>query len=242
MRRHRRAAIVAALAAVMVLVAGIVTVVVWPRGETAPPAATRSAAGAKQPPNSGSAQAPPATDVPAETLRSILLTASQITADTGGDPVVLKEDRHDLFDDSATIDARECLGAWAPAQPQVYTQQRPYEGGGSTSVAAQVLRAMNKKVWQDGVMHGVRPVYGTACADAGMSDAVTDDLVGDPPVTVSTALPRPACRTGAHYTTATGSNRKTATRPASASNSSEVPSRTIPERFAKVTPTGTSAG
>jgi hypothetical protein len=37
-----------------------------------------------------------------------------------------------------------------------------------------------------------------------------------------------------------GSNRKTATRPASASNSSAVPSRTMPERFANATPTGTS--
>ena len=39
-----------------------------------------------------------------------------------------------------------------------------------------------------------------------------------------------------------GSNRKTASRPASASNSSAVPSRTIPDRFANATPTGTSVG
>ena len=35
------------------------------------------------------------------------------------------------------------------------------------------------------------------------------------------------------------SNRKTATRPASASNSAGVPSRTMPDRFANATPTGT---
>lgn len=39
-----------------------------------------------------------------------------------------------------------------------------------------------------------------------------------------------------------GSKRKTASRPARASNSSAVPSRTIPERFANATPTGTLAG
>ncbi|MGH3524255.1 MAG: sensor domain-containing protein, partial [Mycobacterium sp.] len=49
----------------------------------------------------------------------------------------------------------ECLGAWAPAQQQVYAQQPAYAGGGSTSVAAQLLRAMNQKVWQDGVMQAV---------------------------------------------------------------------------------------
>ena len=87
--------------------------------------------------------------MPAEALRSILLTASQITADIGGEPLVLEEVRHDLLDDSATIYIPECLGAWAAAQ--VYAQQ-PVYAGGSTSVVAQVLRAMNKKVWQDGVI------------------------------------------------------------------------------------------
>jgi serine/threonine protein kinase len=153
--RSRRASIVAALAAVLVLVAGIVTVVVWPRGQSTTPPADRSNARAPHAPAAASPQAPPATDVPAEALRSILLTAPQITAETGGEPVVLEQDSHDLFDDSATTDTPECLGAWAPAQRPVYTGRPAYLHSAVAGVAAQVLRAMNKKLWQDGVMQAV---------------------------------------------------------------------------------------
>ncbi|HZU46853.1 MAG TPA: serine/threonine-protein kinase PknH/PknJ [Mycobacterium sp.] len=151
----RRTAIVAALAAVVVLVTGIVTAVVWPRDQSTPPPAAGSNQRAPRGPAAASPQAPPATDVPAEALRSILLTAAQITAQTGGEPVVLEQDSHDLFDDSATVDTPECLGAWAPAQRPVYTGRPAYFHSAVAGVAAQVLRAMNKKLWQDGVMQAV---------------------------------------------------------------------------------------
>jgi serine/threonine protein kinase len=147
-RRPRRAAIVASLVAVVLLVAGIVTVAVWPRGGSGPPAGGSNAR-APHAPAAASPQASPATDVPAEALRSILLTAPQIATEIGGDPVVLEQDSHDLFDDSATIDAPDCLGAWAAAQRPVYA------GSDWTGVATQVLRAMNKQVWQDGVVQAV---------------------------------------------------------------------------------------
>jgi eukaryotic-like serine/threonine-protein kinase len=172
-RRRRRSVIAAAVAAVALVVAGIVTVVVWPRGESAPPSTVGSPAGERQQPGSTAPQGPPADDVPAEALRSILLTANQITADIGGEPMVLEEDRHDLFDDSATIDTPECLGAWAPAQQPVYAQQPAFAGGGSTSVAAQVLRAMNQKVWQDGVIQAVVTFASTNARLSSHDDATT---------------------------------------------------------------------
>ncbi|MGH3543210.1 MAG: serine/threonine-protein kinase, partial [Mycobacterium sp.] len=62
-RRRRRAMVVAALTAVAVLVAALVTVMLWPRGESAAPAtAAGSAAGARQRPGSSTVQGPPATN------------------------------------------------------------------------------------------------------------------------------------------------------------------------------------
>jgi serine/threonine-protein kinase len=153
-RWRRRTVIAAALAAVLILAAGT-AVVVWPHGGSSPPAATGSVAEGRQQPKSGAAQRPPPSDdVPPGALRSILLTAPEITADTGGDPLVLEQDSHDLFDDSATVDIPECLGAWAPGQQPVYAQHRAYAGSWAAA-AAQVLRAMNKRVAQDGVMQAV---------------------------------------------------------------------------------------
>ncbi|HEY9304467.1 MAG TPA: sensor domain-containing protein, partial [Mycobacterium sp.] len=63
--------------------------------------------------------------------------------------------RHDLLDDAASVDNPDCLAAWAPAQQPVYAKQPAYAGGGATSEAVQVLRAMNKKAWQEGVIQAV---------------------------------------------------------------------------------------
>jgi serine/threonine-protein kinase len=160
-RRRRRTTVAAALAAVALLVAGLITWAVWPRSESSSPVATGTAGGGRQAPARGTTQAPAATDVPAAALRSILLTAAQITAAIGGDPMVLEEDRPALLDDAATVDNTECLGAWAPAQQQVYAKQPAYAGGGSASAAAQVLRAMNKKPWQEGVIQAVATLAST---------------------------------------------------------------------------------
>jgi hypothetical protein len=149
---RRRAAIMASLVAVVVVVAGIVTVVVWPRVGSGPPPAAGSNARAPHAPAAASPRAAHATDVPAEALRSILLTAPQIAAETGGEPVVLEQDSRELFDDSATVDTKGCLSAWAPAQRLVYTARPDYLHSAVAGVAAQVLRAMNRKVWQDSVI------------------------------------------------------------------------------------------
>lgn len=120
----------------------------WPRGGSAPSTVPGSQAPAESSPNADSARAPPATNVPAGSLRPILLTASQITTTTK-DTLVLEQDGHDLLDDSATINTPKCLGAWAPAQQSVYADS------GWTGVAAQMLRGMNKQVWQDSVTQAV---------------------------------------------------------------------------------------
>ncbi len=148
-RQRGRTATAAALAAVVLLVAGIVAIAVWPRDEsTSPPAAGANTQAPREPAVAAS-QTAPATDVPAAALRSILLTAPQIATEIGGDPVVLEQDSRDLFDDSATIDAPDCLGAWTAAQRPVYASS------GWKGAATQVLRAMNKQVWQDGVVQAV---------------------------------------------------------------------------------------
>jgi serine/threonine-protein kinase len=170
-RRRRRAVIAAALAAVALLVAGLITWVAWPGGAPTSPVATGTAGGGGQAAAPGPSQAPPATDVPAEALRSILLTATQITAAIGGDPMVLEEDRGDLLDDAPTVDNPDCLGAWMPAEQQVYAKQPAYAGGGSTSVAVQALRAMNKKAWQEGVIQAVATFASTNPRLSSQSDA-----------------------------------------------------------------------
>src|SRR6201999_1353913 len=90
--------------------------------------------------------APPATDVPASALKGLLLTSAEIPGNLAGDAVVLAQDKADFLDDSATIDAKDCLGAWAPAQGPVYA------GSGDTGVAAQIFRSLNKQQWQAGVI------------------------------------------------------------------------------------------
>ncbi len=142
-RRPRRAALIGALAGVLVLIAATVTVVAWPRDETAP---NSPAAGSAQIPTP---TGPPADDISASALRSILLTADQIPGNTGENAVVLEADGTELLNDAATIDNEQCLGAWAPAQQPVYTQT-PIKG-----VAVQLLRALYRKVEQDSVIQAI---------------------------------------------------------------------------------------
>lgn len=141
-RSRRRIAIGASMAAV-VLLAVTVTIAGWPNDTASGPSATStgsapSPAGAPQ-----AATGPPATDINASQLHSILLTANEIGATAGGDPMVLEADS-DLLDDSAAVDNAQCLGAWAPAQKAVYAS------AGYSGAAVQQLRALNQ-TWQDGL-------------------------------------------------------------------------------------------
>lgn len=143
-RRPRRWGLIgAAVAAVVLVIAAAVTVLVWPEPRTG------GADAGSGPAPGPSAQGPPATNIAAAQLRSILLTAAQIPNGTNGGPLVLEHDGATLSDDSATLDNPQCAGAWAPAQ------QAAYGESGYTGVAVQVLRALNEAAWQDSVTQAV---------------------------------------------------------------------------------------
>ncbi|WP_082691825.1 serine/threonine-protein kinase PknH/PknJ [Mycobacterium sp. IS-1556] len=142
-RRRRPAVVGGAVAAVMVLVAATVTAVVWSRDDARPDPAAAPGQARTQP------QGPPATDVPASALRSILLTATEIPNNTGENAVVLEQDSAELLDDAATIDNPDCVGAWAPAQREVYTRTA------TSGVVVQQLRALYRKIWQDSIIQAV---------------------------------------------------------------------------------------
>jgi len=140
-RRRRRTALFGALAAVALLVAGTVAVIAWPRDD----AASSGGPGLTRQSTPSTEAGPPATDVPASALRSILLPADGVGDDGSGGPLVLEQDGTELLDDSATINAPDCLAAWAPAEQPVYADS------GWTAAAVQVLRGFNKRIWQDSV-------------------------------------------------------------------------------------------
>jgi serine/threonine-protein kinase len=143
-RRRNRGLIGAALAAVILVVAATVAVVAWPDGGSAEPG-TAPASGSVP----AAVQGPPATNIAAAQLRSILLTADQIPSGTDGGPLVLERDGTTLADDSATIDNKQCVGAWAPAQ------QAMYGASAYTGLALQDLRALSETAWQNGVTQAV---------------------------------------------------------------------------------------
>lgn len=156
--RRRRVLIGAAVAAAVLLSAATVTLVAWPDGQS-----TNSTADSGQPAaaapgpasessSSAPAQGPEATDIGPAQLRPILLTAAELPQ-SGGAPMALEQDSTSMSDDAATLAGadQQCLGAWLPAQPSVYTGRNVTV----TGVAAQTLRGMNQEPWQDGVIQAV---------------------------------------------------------------------------------------
>jgi hypothetical protein len=131
-----------AAAAILVL-SGAVTAVMLTHTSTLPPAGSGAA---PAPAPASTTEAAPATDVPASALKGLLLTSAEIPGNAAGDDVVLEQEKTDLLDDSATIDAKDCLSAWAPAQAPVYA------GSGFTGADVQILRGLNKQQWQAGVI------------------------------------------------------------------------------------------
>lgn len=143
-RRSRRRIAIGASVAAVVLLAVAVTIGAWPNDTASGPSATSTGATPAPAGAPRSATGPPATDINASQLHAILLTANEISATAGGDPMVLEADDSDLLDDSAAVDNAQCLGAWAPAQKAVYAS------AGDSGAAVQQLRALNQ-TWQDGL-------------------------------------------------------------------------------------------
>jgi eukaryotic-like serine/threonine-protein kinase len=138
---RRRGLVIGGIAAAVLAVGGTVTAVTLTQSGGTAPAAGPGASHA-----GSTAEAPPATDVPTSALKGLLLTSSEIPGNLAGDTVVLSQDKPDLLDDSGTIDANDCLGAWAPAQGPVYANS------GYSGAAVQIFRALNKQQWQAGVI------------------------------------------------------------------------------------------
>lgn len=171
--RRRRTALIGALAAVALLIAGTIAVVAWPSSDPTP---TNDATGpglTKQT-TSPTASGPPATDVAPAALRGLLLPAAALGDDGSGGQLVPEQDGSDLLDDSATIDDPACLGAWLPAQRAVYANTT-ISRAVPTGAAVQVLRELNKSLWQDSVIQAVVafPAKGpTIAAPVGLAKGV----------------------------------------------------------------------
>lgn len=172
-RRRRRGLIGAAVAGV-VLLAATVTVLAWPE-----PAGSRPDTPSGSPAASASPQGPAATNVAPAQLRSILLSAAQLPASASGEPLVLEQDSSSLLDDSATIDNKQCVGVWAPAQQSVYG------ASGYTGVAVQTLRGMNEQAWQDSVTQAVLSFNGEKASSTFGPQRGQWDLCGGKSVTVT---------------------------------------------------------
>lgn len=95
----------------------------------------------------GAPQGAASDDVQPEALRPILLPAGQLRSTEH--ELVLEEDISTLLDDAAAVSAPDCVGTWAPVQ------ERAMGGHGQTGVAVQVLRAMNRKATEEGVVQAV---------------------------------------------------------------------------------------
>ncbi|OMC17218.1 serine/threonine-protein kinase PknH/PknJ [Mycobacterium sp. SP-6446] len=148
-RRRRRTLMALALSTVAVLVVGTVAVLAWPNDSTENPGGASRSGSGPQASVPALADGPPATDITAAQLRPILLTTAEIAGVAHGDTVTLERDGAGLLDDAATIDNQQCLPAWAPAQQSVYANSA------YTGVAAQELRAMYQKAWQDSITQAV---------------------------------------------------------------------------------------
>lgn len=98
-------------------------------------------------PNPVAPPGPASDDVQPEALRPILLPAGQLRSTEH--ELVLEQDISTLLDDAATVTPSDCVGTWAPVQ------ERAMGGHGQTGVAVQVLRAMNRKATEEGVVQAV---------------------------------------------------------------------------------------
>lgn len=166
---RRRITVAAALAAVAVAASSLL-VVAWPRGaseSSAPVAGPSQGQNPRQndkttwpaPTLAGPAGGADHAMAPNAMLASVLLTKPELAAAGSEDSLDLGDDRTQLLNDSATINNLLCLGAWLPAQQDVYAKSNPI------SAAVQVWQdPRNKQVWKDGVIQAAVQVDRTVDA------------------------------------------------------------------------------
>lgn len=155
-RPRRRAWMLAGGAAAVLLVAGSVVAVTMTGREHPPEPAAAVASEAPVPstiplagPEPDSPLGPASNDVQPAALRAILLPAAEIRSSSTAHELVLEEDFTTLLDDTGAVAPPDCVGSWSPAQ------ERAYGGRGQTGVAVQVLRAMNRRATEEGVVQAV---------------------------------------------------------------------------------------
>ncbi|WP_428844312.1 serine/threonine-protein kinase PknH/PknJ [Mycolicibacter sinensis] len=156
LRPRRRAWTLAGGAAAVLLVSGSVAAVTMAGREHPPEPAAAVASEAPAPstiplagPEPHSPLGPASDDVQPAALREILLPADQLRSNSTAHELVLEEDFTTLLDDTAAVTPPDCVGTWAPAQ------ERADGGRGQTGVAVQVLRAMNRRATDEGVVQAV---------------------------------------------------------------------------------------
>ena len=149
-RRNNR--LVGILAAAAVLIAAVATgaVVLSNRGDDAGPTPTPSASGSS---TASSTTSPSATSVDpdhddtggaggppvaASALPGLLLGTDELANLAGAAGLVVTQSAQVLSDDSPVVDAKDCVGAWVPAQRAVY-------GDSGWSAAQQQLSAQRRR-------------------------------------------------------------------------------------------------
>lgn len=130
-RRRRRRIIVALTAVALAAVATSTTVVLTTKPHTHNAAQNTSRAPT---PSSPSTPTPPAPPVPVSALSGFLLSAEQASEIMGATSMVSPISSDALIDDSMKIVEKDCVGAWAPAQHDVYGNS------GYTAARVQLLR------------------------------------------------------------------------------------------------------
>jgi eukaryotic-like serine/threonine-protein kinase len=156
-KRRRRTVIGTVIGAVVLAAATTVAVAVWPDGrDSFAPGPSAQPSGAPAPAAPAEPGPAAATDIGADQLRPILLTAAELPQ-SGGAPMALEQDNTGLADDAATIAVpdQQCLDAWTPAQQAVYHSSRSTGAITITGAAVQTLRGINQQPWQDSVVQAV---------------------------------------------------------------------------------------
>lgn len=142
-RAGRRKRIAAAVAAAAAIAAAAVTAISLLRDSDTDKASSSGTTGTTPVPSSTPAK------VGAIGLDRLLLSPDEISAILVSGPMNYEPVHPSLFDDSATVSDRDCVGVFVPAQGATYT------GSGWDAAAAQVFRAPGAETWQKGAVQAV---------------------------------------------------------------------------------------
>ncbi|MGV0626095.1 serine/threonine-protein kinase PknH/PknJ [Mycolicibacter minnesotensis] len=170
-RPKRRTWMVAGGAASALLVAGSIVAVTAGRPQENHAAPKPAAAASDSPhttvplagPEPDAPQGPASNDVQPSALRAILLASEQLRSSSTPHELVLEQESDTLLDDTGLVSPPDCVGTWAPAQARAYSEPG-YSAQPPTGVAVQFLRALNRRITEEGVVQAVLSFPGWADA------------------------------------------------------------------------------